>query len=213
MGGPAAAPDPVHAGTADRVARVQLDDLLGRHADAWAAATRHPFLAGVRDGTVPPADFARWLAQDHHFVADLLTFQARLLARAPRHAQAVLAGGAVALVDELAWFEEKGADLTAAPGPATLAYRELLARLDAAPVGDALVGLWAVERVYLDAWTFAAPGAAVYRDYVEHWTTPDFATYVAELARAASQAEASDADAVVAAVAAAETAFWDGDAS
>ncbi|MEV0717942.1 hypothetical protein [Asanoa sp. NPDC050611] len=189
---------------------MQLDDLLGRHAEAWAAATNHPFLTGVRDGTLPPADFAEWLVQDHHFVADLLAFQARLLARAPRHAQAVLAAGAVALVDELTWFEDKaaqlGLDLTAAPGPATLAYRELLRKLDAGPVDDALVGLWAIERAYLDAWTFAAPGAPAFREYVEHWTAPGFAGYVAGLAEAAGDGPANDA--VFAAVAAAEAAFW-----
>lgn len=192
---------------------MQLDDLLDRHAAAWADATRHPFLTGVRDGTLPTATFASWLVQDHHFVADLLAFQARLLARAPRHAQAVLAGGAVALVDELSWFEDRagqqGLDLTAAPGAATLAYRKLLERLDAAPVPQALVGLWAIERAYLDAWAFAAPGAPAFREYVEHWTAPSFAGYVAGLAVAASRALGpGDADEVFTEVAAAETAFW-----
>ncbi|HEX7824364.1 MAG TPA: TenA family transcriptional regulator, partial [Mycobacterium sp.] len=71
----------------------------------WSAATRHPFLDAVRDGTIADEAFDRWLAQDALFVADLLAFQARLLGRAPRHAQAVLAGGCVALVSELDWFE------------------------------------------------------------------------------------------------------------
>src|SRR3712207_9581992 len=75
-------------------------ELLFRHPDAWRAATRHPFLDAVRDGTVPVAAFDTWLVQAARFVADLLRFQARLLARAPRPAQAVLAGGLVALVDE-----------------------------------------------------------------------------------------------------------------
>lgn len=57
----------------------------------WAAATRHPFLDAVREGTISDLAFDRWLGQDALFVADLLTFQARLLARAPRSAQAVLA--------------------------------------------------------------------------------------------------------------------------
>ncbi|GIF69169.1 hypothetical protein Ais01nite_72040 [Asanoa ishikariensis] len=197
---------------------MQLDDLPRRHAEAWADATEHPFLTGVRDGTLPQAEFAEWLVQDHHFVADLLAFQARLLARAPRPAQAVLAAGAVALVDELSWFEDRagqhGLDLAAAPGPATLAYRELLDRLDAAPVPQALVGLWAIERAYLDAWAFAAPGAPAFREYVEHWTAPSFAGYVAGLASAAQQAlGADDADDVFTAVAAAETAFWVGGAA
>lgn len=39
--------------------------------------------------------------QDYRFVSDLLVFQARLLARAPRSTHTVLAGGAMALVDEL----------------------------------------------------------------------------------------------------------------
>ena len=190
---------------------MQVNDLLTRHAAAWADATRHPFLAGVRDGTLPAASFAAWLTQDHHFVADLLAFQARLLARAPRHAQPVLAAGAVALVDEMAWFDEqaarRGLDLTAPAVPATLAYGALLGRLDAAPVPDALVGLWAIERTYLDAWAFAAPGAPEYREFVTHWTTPDFAGYVAALAEAA-QRDAVDADDVFLAVVAAEVAFW-----
>ena len=44
------------------------------------------------------ARFDTWLAQDYLFVADLLQFQARLLARAPRMAQTVLAAGAATLV-------------------------------------------------------------------------------------------------------------------
>jgi thiaminase len=190
---------------------VQVNDLLTRHAAAWTGATQHPFLIGVRDGTLPAPAFAAWLVQDHHFVADLLVFQARLLARAPRHAQPVLAAGAVALVDELAWFDEqaaaRGLDLAAAPAPATLAYRDLLGRLDAAPVPEALVALWAIERTYLDAWAFASPGAPAYREFVTHWTAPDFAGYVAGLADAASHS-AEPADEVFLAVVAAEVDFW-----
>ena len=77
----------------------------------WTAATRHPFLDGVRDGSLPVHALDTWLAQDALFVADLLVFQARLLARAPRSDQAVLAGGTVALVEELDWFERLAADL------------------------------------------------------------------------------------------------------
>ncbi len=100
-----------------------VTDLLSASAGDWARATRHPFLAAVRDGTLPDGAFDTWLVQDALFVADLLRFQARLLARAPRPAQAVLAGGLVSLVAELDWFEEqaaaRGLDLHAAPLPAT----------------------------------------------------------------------------------------------
>jgi thiaminase len=190
---------------------VPTSDLLRDHSRAWEHATRHPFLLGVRDGGLAPGAFDRWLVQDAHFVGDLLRFQARLLARAPRAAQAVLASGAVALVEELSWFEElgdrRGLDLGALRLPATAAYAELLGRLDAADVATALTALWAVERVYLDAWTVAAPGAAEYAGYVDHWTTPGFAAYVDALAGAAD-ALGGRHDDVVLEVLDAEVAFW-----
>ncbi|HYO36039.1 MAG TPA: TenA family transcriptional regulator [Geodermatophilus sp.] len=191
-------------------------DLLARHADAWGRATRHPFLDAVRDGTLPASAFDTWLVQDAHFLTGLLRFQARLLARAPRPAQAVLAGGCVALVEELDWFArvaaERGLDLAAPQLPATIAYGDLLYRLDAADVGTALTALWAIERTYLDAWSGARPGAGEYREFVEHWTVPGFASYVAGL-EAAADAAADPAgpadDAVFREVAAAEAAFWE----
>ncbi|MGY1666877.1 thiaminase II/PqqC family protein [Geodermatophilus sp. SYSU D00696] len=186
-------------------------DLLARHAGAWGRATRHPFLDAVRDGTLPPAAFDTWLVQDAHFLADLLRFQARLLARAPRPAQGVLAGGCVALVEELDWFarvaDGRGLDLAAPRLPETIAYGDLLYRLDAADVGTALTALWAVERAYLDAWRSARPGVEPYREFVEHWTVPGFASYVAGLETAADAAGPPD-EAVFLEVAAAEAAFW-----
>jgi thiaminase/transcriptional activator TenA len=154
------------------------------------------------------------------FVSDLLRFQALLLARAPRPAQAVLAAGLAGLVAELDWFEEqaaaRGLRLDAPPLPATEAYARLLDRLDAVPPPAALVALWVLERVYLEAWSSAAPGAAPYAPFVEHWTLPAFAGYVADLERAADlllcdgePTELEALDGLVAEVLAAETAFWD----
>nr|WP_204261398.1 TenA family transcriptional regulator [Blastococcus saxobsidens] len=186
--------------------------MIRDHAGAWERATRHPFLLAVRDGSIRTGAFDTWLVQDARYVADLLRFQARLLARAPRPAQAVLAAGAVALVEELAWFEElagrRGLDLDVPRLPATAAYAELLDRLDAAEVPAALTALWAIERVYLAAWTAAAPGAPEYAGYVAHWTTSGFAGYVDGLA-AAADALGGRHDAVVLEVLDAETAFWD----
>jgi thiaminase/transcriptional activator TenA len=191
---------------------VPVAELLERHPAAWRRATRHPFLDAVADGTLAPAAFDAWLVQDARFVADLLRFQARLLARAPRAAQAVLATGAVALVAELGWFEEqavaRGLDLGAPALAATAAYAALLHRLDAADVPTALTALWTIERTYLDAWSAALPGAPGYREFVEHWTAPGFAGYVAGL-EAAADAASGGADPAFLEVVAAETAFWD----
>jgi thiaminase len=185
-------------------------DLPLRAPDLWAAATGSLFLDGVRDGTLPPPALAAWLAQDALFVADLLTFQARLVARAPRTDQLLLAGGVLAIVDELAWFDDLAArrslELNPAPLPATLAYRDLLVRLDAAPYPDALAALWVIERVYLDAWTSALPAAPAYRELVEHWTTPAFAAYVAALEQLAQQPADTG---LLGEVLRQEVAFWD----
>ena len=192
---------------------MRVAELLERHPEAWRRATAHPFLAGVRDGSVPVVAFDTWLVQDARFVADLLRFQARLLARAPRPAQAVLAAGAVALVDELAWFDEQGAvrglDLGAPALPATAAYAALLEGLADAELPTALTALWTIERTYLDGWSAARPGAPVYREFVEHWTVPSFAGYVAGLEAAADGVGGVPDEAVFLELVAAETAFWD----
>ena len=186
----------------DRVRDV-LDDL-------WTAATRHPFLDAVREGTITADAFDRWLAQDVLFVADLLWFQARLLARAPRSSQRVLAGGCAALVDELDWFDEqaarRGLDLAQPALDATLAYRSLLERLDAAPFDDAVTALWALERVYLLAWTTATSPSSPLREFTEHWTHPGFADYVEQLGAIAVP---SGRDELIAEVLTLEVAFWD----
>lgn len=175
----------------------------------WLAATRHPFLDAVRDGTITDSAFDRWLAQDVLFVADLLAFQARLLARAPRTAQTVLAAGCVALVAELDWFDDqatrRGIDLGQAE-PATLAYRQLLQRLDEAPYEAAVTALWVIERVYLLAWTSATSDTSPFGDFVDHWSTPVFADYVDALGELAVPAKY---DQWVGEVLSHEVAFWD----
>ena len=175
--------------------RLVADAMLERFPAEWQAATRHAFLAAVADGSLPAAAFTAWLAQDYLFVADLLVFQAHLLGRAPRPAQAVLAAGLVGLEAELGWFERqaarRGLALDVARDPTTARYQALLVALQVAPYTAAITGLWAIERAYLDAWLPAAPGAAAYREFVEHWTTTGFAEYVAGLGRAVDLALAS----------------------
>ncbi len=171
---------------------MKAEDLISAHPKTWEKATRHPFLDAVREGTLPPGAFGSWILQDYLFVGDLLVFQSRLLARSPRPAQAVLAAGLVGAEAELGWFEsqaaEKSLDLDVPRHPTTRAYKNLLAQLEDEPYPAAITTLWAVERAYLEAWTSAAPGDAAYREFVEHWTTPEFAAYVTGLERAADAA-------------------------
>jgi thiaminase len=189
---------------------VPLSELLRVHEDAWRRATRHEFLDRVSSGSLPESAFERWLVQDYLFVADLLRFQARLLAQAPRPAQAVLAEGASGLVAELDWFElhalERGLRLDARPLPPTANYSALLDRLTRAPFSVAIAALWAIERAYLDAWTSAAPAAPPYDEFVAHWTSAEFCAYVDALESAADEAGAVGD--VFLEVAEAEAALW-----
>ncbi len=191
--------------------------VIARHPEAWRAATRHPFLDAVRDGTLPAGAFAAWVTQDYLFVGDVRAAQARLLARAPRPDQGVLAGGLVAVEAELGWFEGQagrwGIALAAPRHPTTVAYRAALHDLARDTYAAALVALWALERAYREAWRGAAPGRQAYREFVDHGTTPAFAAYVTGIKAAADRALAVDdaADAAAQAflaVARLEQAFW-----
>lgn len=199
---------------------MRAGELVERHPDAWRGATRGPFLEGVREGTLPAGAFETWLVQDYLFVDDLRVFQSRLLARSPRVAQAAVAGGLVALVDELGWFEKQAERmnlaLDAARHPTTEAYRDFMVGLKEQRYPPGIVALWAIERAYLEAWQSAVPGHPDYREFVEHWTVPEFAAYVAALEEAADAAlreasaeESKEAERAFLGVARLERDFWE----
>ncbi|MCA1716517.1 MAG: TenA family transcriptional regulator [Actinobacteria bacterium] len=198
---------------------MKAQDLLEHHAPAWHEATRHPFLDAMRDGALTQEAFATWLAQDYLFVRDILDCQARLLTQALRADQAVLPRGLVAIEAELGWFEEqaerRSLDLQAPRHPTGAAYRDFLLRfLEHEPYPAAITALWALERAYLEAWSGAVSGHPEYREFVEHWTTPDFAEYVAGLEQPADRAlgpggEREQVEAAFLDVARLERDFWE----
>lgn len=198
---------------------MKTNDLIEAHASLWKDATEHPFLDGVREGTLPDGAFEEWLVQDYLFVLSGLVFQSRLVPRSPRRDQSLIIGGLGALEDELGWFEskaeEKGLSLDAERHPTNLAYGELFASLEDKRYPANITALWAVEEAYLDAWTHASPGASEYREFVEHWTTPEFREYVESLKKAAdaslaaaSESEKREAEDSFLEVARLERDFW-----
>jgi thiaminase/transcriptional activator TenA len=201
---------------------MNTSDLITRYPAEWHAATHHPFLDGVRTGALPEAAFNRWLEQDFQFVLCLLRVQAQILARAPRSGHLVLAQGLAALAAELDWFENhlhtRGLTQEAALLTACREYCAFLEAVVAAPYPQGITAIWAVERAYLEAWTGVRPGAPAYREFVGHWTVPEFAAYVDALATAADEVlqalpQAGDETMgevaqVFSAVARHEAAFW-----
>jgi len=117
-------------------------ELLRAHARLWHAATRHPFLDGVRDGSLPRQAFETWLVQDYLFVGKALAAQAVLVSQAPRADQALLVGGLAALVTELDWFEghlrARGLDPATPMQPTNRAYCDFLHVMARAPYPVAL---------------------------------------------------------------------------
>lgn len=178
---------------------MKTQTLIEGHERIWREATEHPFLDGVREGKLPDGAFDEWLVQDYLFVLSGLVFQSRLVPRSPRADQSLVIGGLAALESELGWFEEKakerGLSLESAERhPTNKAYGDLFTSLEDRSYPAKITALWAVEEAYLDAWTNASPGAGEHREFVEHWTTPEFAGYVRALKDAADSAlaEASE---------------------
>ena len=161
------------------------DALMSRHTSAWQAATVHPFLTGVRDGSLPEHSVDRWLVQDYLFAQALVRAQSRITATAPRADVALLAGGVVATVGELGWFKEmaaqRGLALDAPKHPTTRAYCDFLLALTYSSYPAQITAIWALERTYLESWDNARPGAHRYREFVNRWTTDDFRSYVGDL--------------------------------
>ena len=136
------------------------DALMSRHTAAWQAATVHPFLAGVRDGSLPEHSFDRWLAQDYLFAQALVRAQSRIAATAPLADVTLLAGGVIATVGELGWFEEmaarRGLSLDAPKHPTTRAYCDFLLAVTYSGYPAQITAIWALERSYLESWDSAS---------------------------------------------------------
>jgi len=171
------------------------DDLIARNADTWYAATHHPFLDRVKDGTLPFEAFATWLGQDYHFASSLIDSQCLVLLNSPRPDQGLLIGGLFALDSELSWFETNadlyGIDLTQAVLPTCRKYKDFLLALQYKPYVVQITCIWALEKAYFDGWTTALPGAPQYREFVERWTGDAFGEYVDGLENAVNAALAA----------------------
>ncbi|XAR49687.1 hypothetical protein NMG60_11032957 [Bertholletia excelsa] len=89
-----------------------IETWLKKHTLVYTAATRHPFIHRIRDGTVDPSSIKRWLGQDYGFVRVFVPFVANVLVKAWKESDdgsdmEVILGGMAYLNDELAWCKEE----------------------------------------------------------------------------------------------------------
>ncbi len=168
------------------------DHALVRNAGPlWDEATRSPFLDALAAGNLPEDAFRRWLTQDYVFAKDLMTFQALLLAKAPRVCRKPLIEGLAALDKETSWFESHAVrmqvNLDIPPHPTCRQYTDFLVRCAyTQPCSVLLAILFGVEASYLAAWN-ALARSGPYAEFIERWSSAEFAAYVAVLGELADR--------------------------
>lgn len=200
--------------------------LVALEPEAYTAAIAHPFLTAAAARTLPSEQIEAWLAQDRlHAGVGYLRFAGLMLARLPTLAdgegsalactygariRAVLSGAISNVVREVQFFEDTAAhwgldlggdstSLMAPYAPVTQAY--CLYMLEVGQTGspeEQMTLLWAMEKLYLEAWTTAASGqqaaavgpprggelggaAHVLDLFVQNWTCGAFRAFVTEL--------------------------------
>jgi thiaminase len=192
--------------------------LLSEQEPAWKRILTHPFVARTSDGTLPPATFDRWLAEDYFFVRSFQVYLRELITIAPdQQARDVLAGGLAALGHELALFEsaaaERGLDLTIEPSLLNLGYSSYLLTSVRAGWAVAITVLFGVEKAYYDAWASVRDTTGPdtpYAGFIANWSSPEFSAYVDELAALVDREEPTRAMSVAFdRVVRFEVAFWD----
>jgi thiaminase len=165
-------------------------ELLAGSRAPWSRLAAHPFIAQAGDGTLRKGTFERWLVADHYFVVGFRRFATGLVTLAPdEHAADVLAAVLGALQSELDLFRReaaaRGLDLDAEPGPIAVGYTAFLRASLQDGYAVALAVMYGAEKAYFDAWSAVRARASRDSDYwsfVDNWSSPAFAGWVASLA-------------------------------
>jgi thiaminase (transcriptional activator TenA) len=144
------------------------DELWSGIAGIYDAILAHPFLAGLSDGSLPPASFAFYVVQDAIYLRDYARALAAVASRAADAAGAEMfarhAAGAISVERQLhaSLLADLGIDPAAAaaadPAPTTLAYTSYL--LAAARGGSYAEGVAAVLPCY---WIYREVGRELQR--------------------------------------------------
>ncbi|KAJ3509708.1 hypothetical protein NLJ89_g5075 [Agrocybe chaxingu] len=185
-----------------------------RTPEAYTAATQHPFLTQAGDGTLPPSRLALWLSQDRIYAAHAYPrFIGSLVARIPfcekdaisssREKQnedilKMLVGCLDNILREVDFFrdtaETYGLDVEGwVERKGTRDYTAEMCRISSnGSLEDGLIFLWAMEQVYLDAWSYVkdrmhsigAPqtSASAIDKFATNWSSTEFRVFVNALA-------------------------------
>ncbi|CAH2053508.1 unnamed protein product, partial [Thlaspi arvense] len=209
-----------------------IDTWLDKHRSIYTAATRHAFVASIRDGSVALSSFRTWLGQDYLFVRGFVPFVANVLIRAGKEAgetsdMEVVLGGLASLNDEIEWFKSEGSKWdvdfsTVVPQKANQEYGRILEALMSSEVKYPVLmtAFWAIEAVYQESFAHCLENGnktpAELTGACHRWGNDGFKQYcssvknVAERCLANASGEAlAEAEDVLVLVLEQEVAFWE----
>lgn len=202
------------------------DILLAASPEQYKAATETPFLRQAGKGRLPKKTLSRWLSQDRLYAETYISFITSLIARvalpyafvSDRSASLrwriinILTGAFENIRSELDFFTETArkydlqldlpyddSDCEFGPNKVTEQYLTLFRSYHHDPSQSLLEGLivlWATEKCYLQAWTYAStftgsvehkpgndPDGDALRDkFIPNWSSDEFAKFVQDLA-------------------------------
>jgi thiaminase/transcriptional activator TenA len=161
------------------------------NADLVAAASAHPFVTGIADGTLPRERFAGYVAQDAFFLEAFARAYGLGVAHSPdRETLDVFADLLAGVREELglhaSYAQRWGIDLAAVqPAPATLAYTDfLLATASLGGVGLTCAAMTPCMRLYTHLGQSLADRAqGDYSEWVHTYADPAFEDLAARLER------------------------------
>jgi len=180
----------------------------------YEAATKHPFLTAAGNGSLGDSLLALWLSQDRIYAAHAYPrFIGLLISKIPFSSSHTLDSAEEKLnqrilkllvfaldniVREVAFFKESSQEWDLDIGcwkerKATRDYTAEMARVaSSGSLEDGLVFLWAMERVYLDAWKYVASllkseetavaTKVAASSFASNWSSPEFEAFVKDLA-------------------------------
>ncbi|XP_073127888.1 probable bifunctional TENA-E protein [Henckelia pumila] len=185
----------------DRAAVV--DTWVKKYRRKYLRAIRHPFILGIRDGSVEMSSFRRWLAQDYLFVRAFVPFVASVLVKAWKESDDnfdvdVILAGIAALNEEIAWFKKEAMkwnvildDVEAEK--INLDYCNFLESLMSSEVSytQSVTIFWAIEVVYQESFAHCLEDGSKtpdeLKDTCHRWGSEGFGHYCQDLKNIANR--------------------------
>ncbi len=136
-------------------------DLKSRYSELWKAATAHPFIDELGDGSLPADKFRRYFLQDYVFVNDLVKMVGIAVSKAPDlplarpledFLHAILGAEDALFIDAFKTLNIPESDYRSVePLPTTAAFGNFLVRLAyEGSFSEICCALYVTEGVYLD---------------------------------------------------------------